>query len=74
MLSTADFIPLAVPLSASSPFAPANAPPAKVRGTTIEPVTPKTPTVATTSTTAPNLFLAVKSLNKHSVVTSETIS
>lgn len=69
-LFTVDFIPLTVLLIASSPFAPAKAPPAKARGTVIRSVTLKKPTVAT----APNLFLAVKSLSIHSFATSAIIS
>jgi hypothetical protein len=73
-LSTVDFIPLAVLSIASSPFAPAKAPPARARGTVVGPVTPKKPTVTIAPTTAPNLFLAVKSLNIHSFAMSATIS
>ena len=73
-LYTVYFMPLAVLLSASSPFAPTKAPPAKARGTVIGPVTPKKPNVATAPTTAPNVLLAVKSLNISSLATSATIS
>ncbi len=57
-------MPLTAFLTAASPPAPANAPPAKARGTAMGPVAPKAPAVAIAPTTAPNRFLLVNSLNK----------